>query len=336
MRRTGIFVFFVASAALLLGCMGVLAQGIGDRNRPSSGGSHIITGKVFLPNGRPAQGVRVSLSGADFTSGNATSDQDGVFTFGGLPAGNYNISVRAEGFENETETLTIERFAAEGQGYQMTVHLRSPGQPKTSDNRSSNPRLAGVPKDAVAKFEKGVAKMSANDAKGALTHFDEATTAYPNFALAYCEKGAAYLRLNDPDKATESFVKAITIDQNYTEAKYGYGLAQFQKKEYTVAAAAFNDVLQQRKDMAEAHLNLGISLFYLKNIDAAIAELKTSITTKGGANLAMAHLYLGQIYAQKKMNSEAVAELQTYLDLAPKAPNADRIRSVIEDLKKKS
>ncbi|MEO8648623.1 MAG: tetratricopeptide repeat protein, partial [Acidobacteriota bacterium] len=250
--------------------------------------------------------------------------------------GNYMITVRANGYQTENESMTIERFAAAGQGYQMTFHLRVLGQTKTIPTARSNARLVGVPKDAVDKFEKGIDKMSKNDAKGAVASFDEAIAAYPQFAAAFYEKGAAYLKLSDPDKATESFVKAISIDNTYLEAKYGYGLAQFQRKNYEVSAAAFNDVLQQKQDMPEAHLNLGISLFYLKNVDAAEAELKKSVSTKGGEDLALAHLYLGQIYAEKKRNADAATELQKYLDLAPKAPNAERIKSAIANLKKQS
>ena len=331
--RSRSFVVLALAAVVAFVC-NTDGQGIGDRNRPSEGGSHNITGRVYLPNGRPAGGVKVLING-DFTNTSTNTNMDGVFTFGSIPGGNYNVTVRAEGYQNETESLTIERFASAGQGYQMTIHLRNPGQAKGSTAVLS-PLLVGVPKDAVSKFEKGREKLSKDDAKGALSDFDAAIAAYPNFAAAYYERGSAYLKLKDPDKATESFVKAITIKQDYVEAKYGYGLAQFQKNDYVVAAAAFNDVLQAKKDMAEAHLNLGISLFYLKNVEAAETELKSAVSAKGGESFALAHLYLGQIYAQKKKNSEAASELQKYLDLAPKAPNADRIRSAIADLKKQS
>lgn len=311
------------------------AQGIGDRNRPSEGGNHIISGRVYLPNGKPAVGVRVSMSSTDIVGSWTTTDTDGIFTFSGLPGGNYTITVRAEGYQTENETMTIERFAASGQGYRLVFNLRLPGQPKTS-SRAANPLLKDVPKDAAAKYEKGMAKASKNELQGAVADFDSAIAAYPNFAAAYYEKGAALLKTNEADKAIEAFVKAISIKPDYLEAKYGYGLAQFEKKNYEVAAAAFNDVLQQRKDMAEAHLNLGVSLFYLKNTDAAEAELRTAITARGGEKLALAHLYLGQIYAQKKRNTEAVTELEKYLELVPKAPNAERIRTAIADLKKRS
>lgn len=325
----------IAIAAVFFFLMDINAQGIGDRNRASSGGSHNIIGRVILPNGKPAVGVKVSLSGADFTNTGTTTDTEGNFTFGSIPGGNYKITVKAPGYQDESESLTIERFATSGQGYQLTFHLRLPGESKIPTAKS-NSMLTGIPKSAVAHFEKGMEKMSKDDAKGSIPHFDEAIGAYPKFAAAYYERGAAYLKLNDLDKATESFVQAITIKPDYIEAKYGYGMAQFQKKNYEVAEAAFRDVLKEKPDMAEAHLNLGISLFHLKNGTAAEAELKTAVGSKGGEKLALGHLYLGQIYMMKKQRAEAIAELQKYVDLAPKAPNAERIKSVIAELKKQS
>ena len=115
--------------------------------------------------------------------------------------------------------------------------------------------------------------------------------------------------------------------------RVGLGIANAREK-LDGAKQAAPENQQQRKDMAEAHLNLGISLFYLKNVDAAENELKTALATKGGEKLALAHLYLGQIYSQKKRNSEAVTELEKYLEMVPKAPNADRIKQAIEQLKK--
>ncbi|HYJ89948.1 MAG TPA: tetratricopeptide repeat protein [Pyrinomonadaceae bacterium] len=319
--------------SILLTTVFASSQGIGDRNRPSSGGSHVVSGKIRLPDGQPAINVRVTLTNTDIGTSTQTTDQDGAFAFSGMPEGNYTLTIRADGYQTENESFTIERFSAAGQGTQFAFVLRQPGQPK-GDSRTSNPLLKDVPKDAVSKFEKGMEKASKDDAKGAVSDFDAAIAAYPNFAAAYYEKGAALLKTNDVDNALAAFVKAIQLKPDYIEAKYGYGLAMFQKKDYTVAAAAFNDVLQQRKDMAEAHLNLGISLFYLKNVDAAESELKTAVSTKGGEKLALAHLYLGQIYSQKKRNSDAVTELEKYLEMVPKAPNADRIKQAIEQLKK--
>lgn len=338
MRSRNFFLLALAAVVVFVCSTDGSGQGIGDRNRASTSGgvtgNHTVSGKVLLPDRKPAVGIKVTVNGSGFASITQATDSEGEFSFGSIPKGSYVISVNAEGFQNEGERLVIERFAAAGQAFQLLFNLR-PGQANVGA-ATANQLLVGVPKDAVSKFEKGREKLSKDDAKGSLADFDAAIAAYPNFAVAYYERGSAYLKLKDPDKATESFVKAITIKQDYVEAKYGYGLAQFQKKEYVVAAAAFNDVLQAKKDMAEAHLNLGISLYYLKNVSAAETELKTAVSTKGGENFALGHLYLGQIYKEQKKNTEAITELQKYLDLAPKAPNTDRIKTAIADLKKQS
>ena len=333
MRNKLLYCVLFVSLFTFVSAVSLSAQGIGDRNRPTSGGTHVVAGKVRLPDGSPAIGARVTLNNTDIGSSTQNTDNDGEFAFSGMPEGNYSISVKLEGFQTESESFTIERFASAGQGTQMAFVLRQPGQPK-AETKSVSPLLKDVPKDAVSKYEKGMEKASKEDTKGAIADFDSAIAVYPNFAAAYYEKGAALLKTNDLDNAVVAFVKAIQLKPDYTEAKYGYGLAEFQKKNYEVAAAAFGDVLQVRKEMAEAHLNLGISLFYLKNVDASENELKAAISSKGGEKLAIAHLYLGQIYSQKKKNAEAVTELEKYLEMVPKAPNADRIKQAIDQLKK--
>ena len=311
------------------------AQGYGDRNRPAGRGTYRITGRVFLPDGTAARDVSVTASGAEFNGASARTDEDGQFTLSGLSSGNYSVVVRQDGFQTENESLTIAEGTISGQSFQLVFYLRAPGQPKRSP-AEMNPLLKDIPKEPVAKFLKGTEKLNSGNAKAAVPLFDEAIALHPQFAAAYFERGSAYLKLNDNDKALESFVQAVQIKPDYLEAKYSVGYTQYLKKNYEVAAAVFDDVLKQKKDMPEAGMYLGISLFYLKNAEAAEASLKNAVAMKGGDRLALAHLYLGQIYIQKKKNAEAVAELEKYLDLVPKAPNADKLKSTIADLKKKS
>ena len=301
------------------------AQGIGDRNRPQGLGNLRISGRVVLPDGTPGKDVTVNIAGTETPASSVRTNAEGVFEFSGLGNGNYTVSVRANGFRPESETVNMEGSAA-GQSYPVVFYLKLA--------TSANPLMKDVPKDAISKYEKGMDKATKNDPKGAIADFDAAIAAYANFAAAYYQKGAEQLKLSDWDGALESFVKAIQLKPDYVEAKYGYAEAEFQKKNYEVAAAAFNDVLQQKKDMAEAHMSLGMSLFYLRNVDGAEAELKSALASPGGDKLAFAHLYLGQIYVQKKQNADAVRELEKYLEMVPKAPNADKIKQTIEQLKK--
>jgi len=318
---------------MCLGALGVHGQGIGDRNRSGdSEGRFTITGRVYMPDGRPAANVKVDI---DNTDGAKTyfTNLDGTFQTGSIKAGNYTVSVSMPGLPTERESITIDRGSPSGQSYNVALFLRHEGQ-KKGDFYSNNPLFREVPKPALEKFKKGVEKLEKNDSKGAVVLFDEALAAYPNFAPAYHQKGTAYLKSNELDKALEAFVKAVSINPDYFEAKFSVGYVQYLKKNYEVAAAVFDDVLKQKADMPEAQMYLGISLFNLKNVDAAETVLKKTVADKAGERLALAHLYLGQIYAQKKKTAEAVSELEKYLELLPKAPNAEKIKAAIADLKK--
>ncbi|MBK8464698.1 MAG: tetratricopeptide repeat protein [Chloracidobacterium sp.] len=334
LRSTFIFILF---ATLGLFVMSAAGQGIGDRNRAadSNGGNYSIQGRVLLPDGKPATGVKVYVSSSDGPGLSVTTNIDGTFQTGSINAGNYTIAVKVQGYPSESEFLTIDRDTPAGRTFNVLLYLRVEGQ-KKGDFYSVNPMFKDVPKPAIEKFKQGVEKLQKNDAKAAVRSFDEAIAAYPNFAVAYHEKGSALLMQNELDLALEAFVKAVQIKPDYLEAKYSVGYTQYLKKHYEVAAAVFDDVVKQKKAMCEAYMYLGISLYNLRNIDAAESGLKTAIACPAGEKLALAHLYLGQIYAQKKKNSEAISELEKYLELLPKAPNADRIKTAIADLKKGS
>ncbi len=321
---------------MCLCALGAHGQGFGDRNRPGdSEGRYTIQGRVMLPDGRPAQNVRVHIENPDQPSQSYYTNLDGIFQTGSVRAGNFTITATADGLPPEREILTIDRSAAAGRTFNISLFLRAEGQ-KKGDFYSNNPLFKDVPKPALDKFKKGVERMEKDDAKGAVPLFDEAIAEYPSFAVAYHQKGTAYLKESDLDKALEAFVKAISLKPDYIEAKYSFGYTHYLKKNYEVAAAVFEDVLKLEANMPEANMYLGISLYNLKDVDAAEAGLKKAVAAKGGDKLALAHLYLGQIYAQKKKNGEAITELEKYLELLPKAPNADRIKTAIANLKKQT
>ena len=73
------------------------------------------------------------------------------------------------------------------------------------------------------------------------------------------------------------------------------------------------------------HLNSGIE---------AEKELKAAIEL-GGNQLALAHYYLGGLYWKRREYQQAAEELETYLRLSPNAPDAERVRGTIKELRTK-
>lgn len=329
MKKVIYSVLIVMTAATI-----AAAQGFGDRNRADNGGSFDVLIKVMLPDGKPAVGAKITLSAAEYMGPNSGyADSDGTYNFSNLPGGNYTFSARVEGLPQENESLTISRDSSSASTFNIVLYLRNPGQ-KKGDFYSANPMFKDVSKDALERFKKGMEKSQKNDHKGALAYFDEAITMFPQFAAAYYEKGAAHIKLEEYDKAISSFAKAIEIKPDYYEAKFSIGYTRFLMKDYEVAAAVFGDLLQKKKDDPQAFMYIGICLVHMNRIAQAEYALKQAVTLKGGENLALAHRSLAGVYIQQKKNADAITELEKYLQLVPKAPDADKLKQTITDLKK--
>ncbi len=326
---------FLLPAVLLVLSTDLLSQGIGDRNRAADGdGRYSIQGRVYLPDGKAAVNAKIFINSADSIAIRSITDINGMFQVGSLRAGNYSIFVRVAGYPAESETVIIDRFAPAGRTFSIVLNLR--GERPAAEPAPQDKRLDGVPKGAAEKFRKGLEKRDQKDLRAADALYDEAIAIYPKFAAAYFEKGLAGLKENDIDRALPHFVKAIELDPDFLEAKYSVGYVHYLKKNYEVASAVFVDVLKQKRDFAEAFMYLGISLYYLKDTTSAETALRSALLIKDDASIALAHRFLGGMYLQSKRNAEAAAQLRKYLELVPAAPDADRIRTTIEELKKGS
>ncbi len=86
--------------------------------------------------------------------------------------------------------------------------------------------------------------------------------------------------------------------------------------------------------MATAHMYLGIALISQRKNDEAELELHRAVSL-GGDGVSRAHYYLGGIYWGKREYKRAADELETYLKLAPSAPDAERLRTTIKGLRDK-
>ena len=93
--------------------------------------------------------------------------------------------------------------------------------------------------------------------------------------------------------------------------------------------------LKLNNAVPSAHMYLGIALLRLNKFDEAEKELLVA-TGANATYLAMANYYLGGIYWAKRDYKKAADELETYLKLSPKAPDAEQVRGTIKDLRSKS
>ena len=325
---------FVLTAALIVSsALAAMAQAPGSSRNGglSSGeGNILLQGRIYFPSGQSASGrtIRVSLeSVSSFGGGNSTApDQDGVFRFNGLVPGDYTVVVDAgPEFEKAREPVGINPGTS-GRVVQITIQLH----PKID---SANPLFAGVPSNALNLYQKGMAAAKKNDSKAAVESLSAAVAAYPNFAIALNDLGTQYMLLKQWDKASETYQALLKLKPNDTAAHLNLGIATYNKKSMEDAETHFRKALELKSTGPTAHYYLGLIMVSTKRYPEAVPEFEAAIAN-GGENLALAHKYLGGLYMNSKPQ-QAADELEKYLKLDPKAPDADRIKGTIKDLRSK-
>ena len=115
------------------------------------------------------------------------------------------------------------------------------------------------------------------------------------------------------------------------EAKAYLAASQAKQKKYGEAEAAAKAALADRPTDEIAVAALGDSLVGQKKYDEAIDRLGAAI--KGRADLAYAYYWRGHAYYNKKQPDRMVGDFETFLKLAPKAPEANSVRQLLAGLK---
>lgn len=354
-RQHGLFALTILCFLSLAASPQGLAQGgVGStRGLPAGNdGVHTIKGRVIFPAGaNQSSRVRVTLRTADMVDQSVTTDEDGNFAFNRLRSGNYTVTVEGgKEFDDAIETAFIDRHTNMMPGntavgasniatpmiVQLAIILRVRGAAEA---------YSKIPKAARDLYAKGKEAAAKGDSKKAVEHLSGAVSAYPEFQQALSELGVQYLKLGQPDKAAESLQAALKLSPDDALARLNYGFALLSQKKFAEAEAQLREVLKKNDAMPTAHMYLGMALLNLsrdektRQFDAAkYTEAQKefeSAVGKGKDEVAQAHRYLGGIYWGNKEYSRAADEFETYLKLAPKAPDVEKLRAAIAELRSK-
>jgi tetratricopeptide (TPR) repeat protein len=314
-----------------------LAQSGGKYDATGTGGLHTIQGHIYLPVEPPAGAlIKVKLESTNSTGLSVVADVNGGFTFRNLEPGPYYLTVDAgEDFEIFKDTINIDRETSKQGPRTLTVPVYIRLKPNSAlTAKTVDASLAAVPKPALDRYNKGRELARSGDSRAAIEEFKGAISLYPEFALAFNEMGVQYLKLGQLDRALEAVRTAVKYAPEAFSPRLNYGIALLNKKEFTQAEAELRRALRKNEASPTAHLYLGLTLINLKNHDEAEKELQRAVTL-GGNDMSLAHYYLGGIYWGKREYKRAADELETYLKLAPQAPDAERVRNTIRELRSK-
>lgn len=309
-----------------------------DSGDAGTGGNNIIAGTVHFPSGqRVDKLVRVRLNTMTRGDATTTTDDQGNFTFRRLGPGTYTVVIDGEKeFEPATQRLTIIQPnrgpGASGETYMMQFRLKLRGASGMKPGVLSAD-FASVPPRALEFYNQALEQAQTGKNKDAIKQLNRAISEHPTFMQAFNELGVQYLKAGELEKANESLQSALKIAPDAFSPLMNHGIVLVLQKQYKEAEPILRRALVRKEQSAVGHYYLGRALVYLNRLDEAEKELSRAVTL-GGDEVTEAHRYLAGIYNSRGDGSRAVAELETYLRVAPKSPDADHIRQLIAQLKR--
>lgn len=332
------------SVFVLVCCLGFMASAsaqrgsiVPDSGDPGTGGRFVIQGTLYNPAGqRVDRPIRVRLYTP--TRGDVTTmtDDNGNFSFRRLSAGNYSIVIDTEkDYEPVNEQINIVQAMRSVSSLEdivpVQIRLRAKGSTSAKPGVISA-EFANVPKPALEFYNKALELAQAGKRKEAIEKLNLAIKEYSGFMLAFNELGVQYMRLGELNKANEALQEALKLSPEAFTPLVNHGVVLVLLKRFAEAEKELRSALKSDDKSAVAHYYLGRALAYQGRFDEGESELNKAITL-GGSEMKEAHRYLGAIYHARGDDTRAIAELETYLRVAPKADDAGQVRQMIEQLK---
>lgn len=307
-----------------------------DPGSPGSGGRNTIDGRIYYPSGQNVdKRFKVHLYGIGGVDFFTLSDDTGAFAFRRVKGGSYTVTVEGQSeYENATEQVDVfdassSRSTIVGRTYNLQIRLRY--KPANEKVGVVNAALMSAPKPAAELYLKSLQAEQAGDNEKAIEQLQRAIALYPRFSLAYNKLGVIYQRLGKLDDAEKALSAAIVIEPQVFELRLNYGVVLLRNKHYTEADAQLQRAIKI-KDVPLAHLFRGKTLIHLAKYADAETELQMVIKA-GGDEVAMAYRFLGALYNERGQLNLAIAALEKYLSLAPKARDAESVRAIVKQLR---
>jgi tetratricopeptide (TPR) repeat protein len=208
-----------------------------------------------------------------------------------------------------------------------------------------------APKDARRAYEKGLDAEKHGKLADASKHFETAVAIYPKYANAWFQLGAVLQKQKDNDAARKAFTQATTINTSFLPPYLSLATMAFEAKNWTEVLNFTGHILEldplnhtnvtayvldlDPLNYAEAYFYNAVANYELNNFEAAErSALKAQHLDLRTLFLTQLHFMLAQIFVRKNDYANAISELQTYLELAPHAEDADQLRKQLAKLEK--
>jgi tetratricopeptide (TPR) repeat protein len=307
-----------------------------------------ILGRIFDDHRQPVANMWVELlDEVDSTIAKVRTDGTGHYVFRGLSNGVFQVRVITAGtpFAEQTQRINLVPMFQSRGANSVTEHLDFTLKPHPG-NAASQPSgglvfAQDVPQTAQKAYEDGISLIDANNVDAGVAKLKEAVDAFPTYYAALERLGQEYVKLGQHEPALAVLGKAVEVNPKGQESLYAMGVSQYRLRRYAESTGTLRrafGLAPTSPNAAFIQYFLGLSLLRDRKASEAEPQLKQAYDRGLKTTLVPAdvHMALAQIYSNNKRYKEAIDELELYLKEAPDAQDREKIRAIIEQLRKKA
>jgi superkiller protein 3 len=319
-------------------CLVILALGV-----PAMAQNRIIKGKVTDDKDQPVVGASVSIQALDSRTRqyNTKTDKKGTYIYMGLPAGDYRVVVRAQGFAPEYVQPVRPNISAETE---INIRL-TPGPDQKLPFEMTAQELEQLKKEAEklekrkassaevqALFDAGLKLMEAQKYEEAIEEFKKALEKDPEQTNVLANMADCYSRMDKNEEALDLYKKAIAISPNEAALHTNLGVVLSRMGKTAESQEAFKKAAALNPGAsAQNHYNIGATLVNSGKTEEAVEAFRQAIAAD--PNFAEAYYQLGMCLSGKvETMPDAIKALQKYIEIGQKPDQKDVAKQIIDAL----
>lgn len=278
------------------------------------GQNSVIRGRVTDENGQSVKDAKVVFH--DTSRGlkfDLKSDKNGKFMKVGIPPSVYKVTVDKEGYFPFQSQSRV-GFSAEEE---MAVKLKKI-PPRISEDKN---------------LTQGIDAFSKGSYEEALVLFKKVIEKFPTSVEGYYNLGLTHLRMGNIPEATGAFERAIEIYPEGIESYLALGECYFNSGKNEEAERVFSQAMTMQPENPKPYYNLGIVYSKQGKSQEALNYFEQAIKLDPKHASACYQAALAAIRISDFPT--AIKYFETFLELKPEAPEADQVKTMIEELKKR-
>lgn len=303
-----------------------------------------ITGFVRNEERAPLQNLRVELlDEVDGVVASTYTNSSGQYSFYRLSSGTFQVRVLTGGtdYQSRTERVSIMGSLMGGRGStseQVDFVLPLKKERKKTGSVTTTPSsiyVQEVPENARRAYEQGLRELESGKSKDkGVADLQRAIELFPEYYAALDLLGQEYVRRENYAAALPLLTKAVAVNSRSSSTWSSLGYAQYKLRSLAAAGESLAKAASLNADSVFIRLVLGTVERMQQHWANAETQLKQANSLSKSPNPEI-HWQLALLYNQMGRYGEAADQLELFLKIQPDTRDADKIRKLISELRRK-